>query len=899
MPTGTIFGKHGLPDRPTSHGICPVCGRTTIWVPKSGDIARCYNANCERYHKLWRARLKKSDHVDWCGAALNPFSEACIDYLRADGVGDPLRKLAWDWLVNTRHIRPEIIFDTKIGIVPAGLNVEPFIQAAKEAAVFNPSESKKESVKVEEELARPLRERIPGYVGWLAFFYEDFNGDVVAVNFRKLEKEQDENGRLRNVIRMFNPLGKRGIFNPWLYAGTERVLVCEGEINSLRYMSEVVNVYDTDWRDYVRDNITLGASGGCDTSTLGALLTYYGRTAVIAEDNDKAGAGVTTKVAQGGRKTLHFSFPNKSAGYDLDNFFEDAESSKQALDTLNRHIEGAEAFVRPWSELANELDQIRRGTERYINDKGDEKTRAKPEHLVDHEVVEFSLSQIQARGELFSCVYGYLYTADDKRLIRFQKDAPEMVEMFRQLRLYKTQRHYNLVQQNLENYILCNGTETSIYKLGAMVGDNIYINKGDGKMFRISDNGIEVVANGTDGVLVCDENLRPWPDINLEQLKELESKIGSQGMRIGDTPLSNYLRANWADQSLTPEQFEQLFFTRFMSLWLTNILHLWPIMVGVGEMYSGKSTAFEKFMWLLYPNYESEALPTNKRDFLAAVTNKPIRIFDNVDGVDFEEEGLEDLICKCATGGTQPLAELYKTNVAKEFALRCNLIFTSRSIPYDRSDMARRTIYFPLRRLENEERRDKAWFLQRMEAQRDEMSFEILLRLRLIRQALVANRDKHYVGTSTMLDYELFTLRVADYEGWLPEMVNIWTQYTRSNSERVASRNTLVNQLLPFLGAVGYDNSLINIGREMKPGEIWEGMQKIAKDSGEKLTYPSVISLRRALDKNLEALRTLGCTRVGREEHWRYKFEPSPEWIAEARERYLSITRKREASYAD
>lgn len=150
-----------------------------------------------------------------------------------------------------------------------------------------------------------------------------------------------------------------------------------------------------------------------------------------------------------------------------------------------------------------------------------------------------------------------------------------------------------------------------------------------------------------------------------------------------------------------------------------------------------------------------------------------------------------------------------------------------------------------------------------------------------------------------MLDYELFTLRVADYEGWLPEMVSIWTQYTQSNNERVASRNTLVNQLLPFLGTVGYDNSLVNIGREMKTGEIWDGMEKIAKDSGEKLTYRSVISLRRALDKNLEALRTLGCTRVGREEHWRYKFEPSPEWIAEARERYLSITRKREASYAD
>ena len=360
--------------------------------------------------------------------------------------------------------------------------------------------------------------------------------------------------------------------------------------------------------------------------------------------------------------------------------------------------------------------------------------------------------------------------------------------------------------------------------------------------------------------------------------------------------LCNYLRANWADQNLTASQFEQLFFTRFLSLWLTNTLHLWPIMVGWGEMYSGKSTAFEKFMWLLYgSSYESEALPTAKRDFLAAVTNKPIRVFDNVDGVDFEEEGLEDLICKCSTGGTQPLAELYKTNVSKEFALRCNLIFTARSIPYDRSDMARRTLYFPLRRLEDEERKSKDWFLRRLEAQRNDMLLEILLRLRLIRKALLAHRDKDYQGSSTMLDYEAFTLRVAEFEGWLPEMQEIWTQYTKGNTNRMATRNTLVNLLLPFLGAVGYKDSLVNIGRELKPSEIWEGIQTLAKESGEKLTYASVISLRRAMDKNLEALRALGCERRGKEEHWRYVFNPSAEWQAEARERYLGITRKREA----
>jgi hypothetical protein len=56
----------------------------------------------------------------------------------------------------------------------------------------------------------------------------------------------------------------------------------------------------------------------------------------------------------------------------------------------------------------------------------------------------------------------------------------------------------------------------------------------------------------------------------MARLKEINVKLGGKGMRVSDTPLCNYLRANWADQNLTASQFEQLFFTRFLWLWLTK-----------------------------------------------------------------------------------------------------------------------------------------------------------------------------------------------------------------------------------------------------------------------------------------------------------------------------------------
>jgi hypothetical protein len=378
-----------------------------------------------------------------------------------------------------------------------------------------------------------------------------------------------------------------------------------------------------------------------------------------------------------------------------------------------------------------------------------------PTHVVDKQVWEFVLNNLQARSELFCSTYAYVYTHDEKKLLRFQKDSEDMTEMLRQLNLLLTQPHYKLVQQNLENFILTDGQEVTIHKLGGYIEGNIYVNKGDGKLFKRADDGINVVDNGTDGVLAHDTTLQSWPDLDIARMKEINTLLGGKGMRIGDTPLCNYLRANWAERGLVPAQYEQLFFTRFMSLWLTNSLNLWPIMVAIGEMNDGKSTAFEKIMWILYGlDYESETLPTDKRSFLAAVTNKSMRVFDNVDGVDFEEEGLEDFICKCATGGTAPIAELYKTNVAKEFNLRCNLMFTARYTPYERSDMARRTLYFHVRPLTEAERLPKDFLQKPLRQQRDEIMFEILLRLGLIRKALKAHHDTLYQGTSAMLDYE-------------------------------------------------------------------------------------------------------------------------------------------------
>jgi hypothetical protein len=174
------------------------------------------------------------------------------------------------------------------------------------------------------------------------------------------------------------------------------------------------------------------------------------------------------------------------------------------------------------------------------------------------------------------------------------------------------------------------------------------------------------------------------------------------------------------------------------------------MMMSLGEQGSGKSTLWEKIMWLLEgPQYESGALPTKMRDFVSSVTNSAIQIFDNIDGVNFnrgEYQSYLDILCKCCTGGKLDIAQLYETNVNRSYSLRCHIFLTARVSPFPshRSDVSRRTLFFPIRKPEQDEYVTVEQMKAQLVADSEDMKLETLLRLQLVVKALVANRGKEY-----------------------------------------------------------------------------------------------------------------------------------------------------------
>lgn len=543
-----------------------------------------------------------------------------------------------------------------------------------------------------------------------------------------------------------------------------------------------------------------------------------------------------------------------------------------------------------WNELADELDQIRTGTEEYEDAYGKLRKRRLSTHIAQENVYQFVLRTFQERSKFFFDAYPYLYLPAEETVVKFHNDD-EAHALLGRLRLRVEQHDTKLCRSNLELHILAKGEETRVEKYGCWRGDHIFVNNGRGGMFKIGAKQISEVPNGTDGVLMLAPEIQPWPELsdeNLAKMKVLSKKLGVVGLKvIEDSLLCRHLDAFFECQGLVPAEYQQLFVSRYLSLFLGGPnLKLRPILMALGEQNSGKSTLFEKLMWLLVgPGYESEALPGDMRSFVAAVTNNQVKIFDNIDGSDAEGLGYIDIMCKCATGGRIPVAQLYATNVERMFELRCDLMFTARYNPFPshRSDLSRRTLFFPIRRPTPKEYRTVEAMQRDLMADAEEMKLETLIRLRNILRGLLANRDKEYSPVSEMHSYETYTMRCADQEGWAGEMQEIWKGYRGDYQRRIAEYAPIVDELKKWIGFKSLSSPLTapvfpNSGRWVKVSELWQELTKIA---GPDITWKNESTLGRALERHLSALRVLGVEKKLLNGSKRYRFIPDEQQMKE------------------
>jgi hypothetical protein len=300
-------------------------------------------------------------------------------------------------------------------------------------------------------------------------------------------------------------------------------------------------------------------------------------------------------------------------------------------------------------------------------------------------------------------------------------------------------------------------------------------------------------------------------------------------------------------------------------------------MLATGVQNAGKSTLWEKIMWLLTGvNYMSAGLPKDVRSFVANITNYQLKIFDNIDSVNFNNQRSDyptylDYMCKCASGGTIGIAALYKTNVELTYSLRCDIFLTARENPFpaNRSDVSRRTLFFPIRLPTPEEYITVENMKAALVRDSDDMKFETLMRLQLVLRALLGSTNRTYKPESEMHSYETYTMRVADFEGWRDEMAEIWRGYYKEYQEKVSRDSPLVDFIRCWLCM---DSA--NPGRWVRAGQIYKAL---SKRYGQNVTrqWRNAASFGRELAKIRSALMILGIEKRLREGNIEYALRPT------------------------
>jgi hypothetical protein len=479
-----------------------------------------------------------------------------------------------------------------------------------------------------------------------------------------------------------------------------------------------------------------------------------------------------------------------------------------------------------------------------------------------------------------------------------------MERLLRGYGLLLTENDTALALDNLRSYMKEHAKQVDVRKLGCIlpvksanggvVEYACYVNRGDGQLYKITEEGITTIDNGTDDVFCLEDGLIPWPKMvgeNREYAKKLDETLGVYGLKVMDTPLCRHYRALYEERQLTQEQSEQLAFTRFMLHWLGNSVSINPVSVNIGIQNSGKSTQFEKLGRLLYGRgYTGSNLPPDNRSLVAGITNSAMTLYDNVDSADFskgQQAGFLDTFCQCATGGMASQAQLYANNHERRYDLRNHLKLTSRCDPFKRPDAMRRTIQLEIRKPSRDEWVNKDKMMDALMLDRDKCLIEVLVRLQHIVCAYNKPEVK-YTMVSEMPEYEDWTYRLAAHEGWYPEMKAIWKGYQEGYNKTIAEGKPLVYLVKLWLGQPGVGDET-NVGRKVSPTTLWAEVDKVTRQLGIKHTYTSVSSFGIHITKNLAELQTLGMGKnkmTGDRLVW---FEPSEEQIAEARKQYHDL----------
>lgn len=669
--------------------------------------------------------------------------------------------------VQPRGIHPQVIADSLLGVVPPGYDeatvFQPIIETVEEEAKKMAADgSGKPRGMTPEERVNALKETCEKLAkcaqpGWLALFYTDAHHRFVAIRFRQPYSKE---------ILYFKPLKTAGLFgrelfSPYTSDGTKDfndfLLVTEGEFNQLQLQSLMIRYGEAtgEQQGYV-NACSVGGVNNADYETIRAVA----RRRIFCYDNDADGAGFElVRSAQEVMSVAAFTTPEPDT--DLDDFIcSFGDDHTAAFGAVRELVRNRKPYPRFFEGVAAEIYEIRR------NHKGD----ARREFEIHTAVADVLYEDLLDRGRFYTDgQFAFFFSEEEKKLTGIDKDSSEFRCSLFNYGLNPSERVYKYVYEDLLARALRDGVRSEVHRLCYYNAETftLYLSNHANLIYRISPESIDLIDNGTDGVLfLSDKRYKPFivgePDLSRSYFDEIiVSKI------------------KLADDRLNAGERKLVFTIWFNSIFFDSIMPTKIILAFFGPWGSGKTNTARKLLKLLFgPSVDVMLLSEDVKDFDAAVTSNYLLVVDNADS---KSAWLNDRLAVVATGGTIKKRELYTTNKFVEFPTRCFLILTARTPHFRREDVASRLLLMRVARIESFVSETK--LLQEVLDNRDNIMTEVVYHLQEIVRALRDEHGNDYSSTFRMGDFADFAIKVARQMGVENELLCIFEKLSQEQSE--------------------------------------------------------------------------------------------------------------------
>ena len=493
----------------------------------------------------------------------------------------------------------------------------------------------------------------------------------------------------------------------------------------------------------------------------------------------------------------------------------------ETLNKLQTLIE--ELKTKPGARL---IDKIRnnKGSKKY------EKLR---------EIGKALLLMLESRGTFLKAEYDALYYFDRETGMTMRIGSTEMSSlMYLEYGLNPEETSYKQVLSSLAIRASKQARKFEPAFLAAYRNGALYIDAGEGRVYRLDGRVVDEVRNGDDGVYFeAIPNYEPWE-------ANLENPLPPEDVLIKDLSFEAGGRT-----VMDPEKQRYVLWIYLRSLFFPELLPTKPMLVLTGNPGSGKTTALRRILRFLYGS-SADVRSIDKQDALkAALTKEHFFVIDNPDSGTLLKKS-SDQFCQALTGSIINLRELYTTNKLVGYRSVSFIALTTVEIPSLSPALMDRMLILKMDKLP--EFKPDATLCNAIKEARPRLWGGLLHQLNKDLQAISANDNR---VKFRMADWANFGLKVSAHEGRgeffkeiLEDLSCAQAHELFENSELPALFEHLVKTSRKGVSTAELHSVLLSISREKgliysftssrslgnHLGKVFPGLQKVYSISREK-----------------------------------------------------------------